>query len=40
MAVDRAYTEVFGVRGGRGSMPPLIANEVRARAQRHYRRAV
>jgi MEDS: MEthanogen/methylotroph, DcmR Sensory domain len=66
-AVDRAYTEVFGVRGDarmlrqlmveRQSlttampnaqaalfalerMPPLIANEVRARAWRHYRSPV
>jgi MEDS: MEthanogen/methylotroph, DcmR Sensory domain len=63
-AVDRAYTEVFGVRGDARmlrnlmierqslttampeaqaalfaleKMPPLIANEVRDRAQRHYR---
>ena len=66
-AVDRAYTEVFGVRGDARmlrnlmierqslttampdaqaalfaleKMPPLIANEVRDRAQRHYRSPV
>jgi hypothetical protein len=64
-AVDRAYTEVFGVPGDArmlrdlmierqslttampeaqaalfalDKLPPLIANEVRASARRHYRR--